>query len=275
LGSDIKSYGVSNLPNRLLSKNTAIASLIATLIAAPFFLVSRRNKKMEDLYIIAIGQRSFSSVKSQAAVKELAKFSGKQATKYLLQIANSQTSAILGSQKTAISALATRDDPSIADRLSSQLQLYESLDARMEIAKTLAKLPCEFECIHSILYYKERRWRGEPTIQEQFVDPNFEEGNANLEKEEQDISQLLDGVLVREQRQTIQVLVNIYGLGTLNPSVFALTLTQQLGLEQSCPLLTSSFKEMKKFPEVYYKGPTLKTSLALQALKCSGSDRQN
>jgi hypothetical protein len=257
-----------------MNKNTILASIVFTLIAVTVFFVSRRGREMEHLYLVATDPRTFDYGKCQAATKKLAEFPDKRATEYLLEIAtNSATSEILGTQKIAISKLATRNDPVIADRLSNQLQLSESLNIRLEVSKALTELPCESECIRSILYYQERRWHGEPTIQERLmVDANFaEQSNKQVERAEQEVSQSLNSVLVKEQPVTISVLVNIYGLGSLNPSLFALKTLQELGLQQSCPLLIRSFSEMKKLSEVGYKGPLPETHSAIEALKCPTS----
>jgi hypothetical protein len=99
-----------------------------------------------------------------------------------------------------------------------------------------------------------------------------EKVNTDLEKEEQNTSWLLNSVLVREQSQTIAVLMRIHGLGTIDPSVFALRTIHELQLHQSCPLLMQSFGEMNKLKIGGYHGPIAETQSDLEVLKCAPSE---
>ncbi len=229
-----------------------------------------QNQAMAQLYAEAADLSVFrSSVESQAAVRKLATYRGQRSTDMLLSLALQDNPVVPQVQIEAISALQERDDPRIAPALANLLQPHEGLDVRQSVATALQSLPCKGECIRAILHYLERIWRGEPNYEDRIVHgPGFEDAAASLRKDQQDLYSRLYSVLRREKVETLETLTEVHGIGGVGPSPFALNLLSRLGLQEACPLLLQSERQLKDFSAVFNNAPRQELRAALTSLNC-------
>ena len=166
--------------------------------------------------------------------------------------------------------MASRHDPSISAALASVLQPHEPLPTREAAANALRELPCMAECITSILHYLERVWQGELNYEDRSTfAPGFDESvKADLAKNQEALYQTLYGVLQRENRTTIEVLIRVYGLATDAPSKFAIDLLSRARLSDACPALLRSEMLLKQSSADSFRGPREELEATLHLLKC-------
>lgn len=233
-----------------------------------------RNSVIDRLYAEAAGYPPYlrGSNEAQAAVKKLATYRGQRSTSMLLDIAVGHGPAQLiwpDTQAEAIKALRERRDPEIAVTLANLLHPHEGLGTRQAVAAALKYLPCKGECIRSILHYLERIWRGEPNHEDRWVDSlDSSNGAIDLKKEEEAFYGDLYLVLRQEKTETLANLAEVYGLGSMDPSPFALDLVSRLGLDEACPYLLQSDQQLKKLSSEFYKAPREELSAAIASLNC-------
>ncbi len=250
-------------------------TLFAIIIVVPFAVngyFSYRDRQMDRLFEEASDPQFFrSSDEVTAAVKRLATYQGRRATQMLLSIALSDSPLInVGEARSAaMEALGKRGDPDVALALAKLLQPHEGLDTRQQVAAALQDMPCNTECAAVILHYLERVWRGEPNYEDRTVsawDP--QEGIAITHRDQQALYASLDKVLKREKVATLTDLAQVYGLGSDNPSLFALDLVSRLGLPEACPYLDQSEREFNNDSAELYKAPRKEVQAAIDSLKC-------
>jgi hypothetical protein len=75
-------------------------------------------------------------------------------------------------------------------------------------------------------------------------------------------------VLQREKVATLTDLEQVYGLGSADPSLFALDLVSRLGLPEACEYLRKSEEWMQSNPPGWYKGPDKELKAAIDSLRC-------
>jgi hypothetical protein len=248
-----------------------LTAVLLAIAAAAFLYDNYRNGVMARLYAEALGHPSYyrSSVESQAAVRNLATYRGRRSTSMLLNIALLQNPLAPGAQTEAIKALSERKEPEIAATLANLLQPHEGLGTRQAAAEALQNLPCNRECIGSILHYLERVGRGEPNEEDRTV---FPPGTETLRSQQQSSQQALYGtlysVLQREKIETLRNLVQVYGLGSDDPSPFALALVSRTQLHEACPYLLRSDQSIKRSPPGLYTNPPKELQAAIASLDC-------
>ncbi len=188
----------------------------------------------------------------------------------LLEIGLGHGPLVWGDTQTeAIKALGKRNDPDVALAMANLLQPHEGLATRQAATAALQYLPCNTECVGSILHYLERVWRGEPNYEDRTVRPSgFQDVTASLQRDQQTLYNSLYKVLQREQVATLTNLVKVYGLGSDAPSPFALELVSHLGLPEACPLLQQSDRAIEKLSPESYKAPRQELQAAIGSLKC-------
>lgn len=244
--------------------------VMATIAAAGY--LTYRNKAMDRLYAEAAGYPQFFRGTSQSteAVRKLAAYRGRRATGMLLNIALGEGPLVLGDTQTeAIKALGKRNDPDIALAMANLLQPHEGLATRQAAAAALQYLPCNTECVDSILHYLERVWRGEPNYEDRIVRAaGFQDVAASLQKDQQALYGELYKVLLREKVATLTNLMRVHGLGSVAPSPFALDLVSHLGLPEACPLLQQSDRAFEKQSPESYQAPRQELQAAISSLKC-------
>lgn len=245
-------------------------ALLAIAVVA-FLYDSYRNGVMTRLYAEAVGHPPYyrGSVESQAAVRSLAAYRGRRSTVMLLDLALRQNPLAPEAQTEAIKALRDRKDPDIAIALANLLQPHEGMGTRQAVATALKDLPCKGDCIRSVLHYLERVWRGEPNEEDRIV---FPPGTENLRSGQQTSQQVLYGtlysVLHREKIETLTNLVQVYGLGSDDPSSFALDLLSRIQLHEGCPYLLQSDQSIKNSPSGLYTAPPKELQAAIASLNC-------
>lgn len=216
-----------------------------------------RERRMDEIYARATGG---DTVEAQAAVRELSTYQGTRSTHMLLDLAEGKVPLPWPDvQAEAIRALASRQDPSIPIALANLLQPHVSLRVRGAAAEALGKLPCTAECVGAVLHYLERLWWGEPNSEDGTKPPEnpriqefYRNAKAGLAREQDGVYQALYGVLKRENRLTLENLVQIYGLGTAGPSKFALALVARIRLNEACPaVLRSEESASRVSPELF------------------------
>jgi hypothetical protein len=252
-------------------KLLALGGILLAIAVAAFLYNEYRAGVMARLYAEAAGYPPYyrGSIESQAAVKSLASYRGQRSTSMLLDIALRQNPLAPEAQTEAIKALSRRKDPQIALRLASLLQPQEGLDTRKAAAAALQNLPCNRECIASILHYLERIWRGEPNDEDRWVlPPGNERVIANYRAGQRATYDDLYSVLRREKRETFTNLVSVYGLGSDGPSPFALELVSRLELHEACPYLQESERQLKDLSPDRFKAPRQEIQDAIASLNC-------
>lgn len=239
-------------------------------LAAAGYL-SYRNNVIDRLYAEAgVDPRVFQGSQEAAdAVRRLATYRGQRSTEYLLALAVQTNVLAPDVQTEAIRALRERNDPTIAPALAALLQPHEGLKVRQSAATALQGLPCKGECIVSILHYLERMWRGDLNYEDRWVDSAGADGrNVDLKPEQESVYAALYSVLRREKFETVGALIKLHGLGSSDPSAFALDLLARLQIEEACPYLMESDRQLRELSPETYKAPRQELQAAIASLKC-------
>jgi hypothetical protein len=248
-----------------------VSIVVLVLVIAVLVVVSYRRQRTENLSRTGLGYDTADSSKSAAAVRELSRFRDQQATELLLKIAES--SLLPDSRETAIFALANRRNATIASRLVEDgLQPHNAIATRKAISVALQKLSCPEECIRGILHYRERIWQGQPNFEDQI---SSNPSSNYIQEQQAQLTELLNSVLIRENPTTLKLLMIIYGLGTANPSVFALKLIEQLHFQAACSELAASYSKIQSLASIGYKGPRSEIESALRSLNCTDVQKRS
>jgi hypothetical protein len=254
------------------------------LIRAAFFLGTAvsligcyayyRTLDMDRLYWRAVGYELFSSgvdsdpEKVTAAVRRIASYRGTHSTTLLLSIATAPPGSIVPpvARSEAIGALGQRNDPEVATALAALLQPWEDLDTRQDAAKAFQKLTCQEQCLLSVLHYLERIWRGEPNVEDRLI---FRIPGQQEEEQQRQrlVYEALYSVLRKTAVPTVRDLVIVYGVGSEDPSPFALDLVARAQLREACPVLLRSDQSLKHLQHLYAPAPPELVS-AIRELKC-------
>ncbi len=252
----------------ILGKLLVVCAVVAIAVLG---LLSYRKQAMDRLYAEAAGHPQFyrGSQESQDAVKKLATYRGQRTTDLLLALALQNNPLAPEAQTEAIRALREREDPRIAAALANLLQPHEGLNARQAVAVALKDLPCKGECILSIFHYLERIWRGDSNHEDRWVDSaEMTNGTASLKKDQQSLYSALHAVLRRERMETLGGLIKVHGVGSSDPSPFALDLLPRLQLHEACPYLLQSDRQIKNLSPEFYNAPRQELQAAITSLKC-------
>lgn len=175
-----------------------------------------------------------------------------------------------GVQSEAVKQLARRNDPRVAPALARLLQPHEDLNTREGVAAGLLEMPCGADCAASVLHYLERVQRGDPNDEDRIVDPSYvpKDAAARTRKEQQALYATLYAILKRNEWATLTNLGQVYGLGSEDPSLFALDLVSRAQLARACGLLLQSEREIEKMSPESYKAPREELRAAIASLKC-------
>jgi hypothetical protein len=152
--------------------------------------------------------------------------------------------------------------------LAVLLQPHQGLVVRREAAIALQKLPCNNLCVRAILHYLERTSQGQLNSEDLVVRPTgFDDVSISLKKDQTVVYNDLFAVLRREKGETLINLAEVYGLGSDDPSLFALELSSKLGIHEACPVLKQSDNAIKELSEPN-KAPRQAVQTALSSLQC-------
>ena len=252
---------------KTLKRLLALSAVVSVFIAGYLFY---RNKAMDRLYAEAEGYLPYyrGSRESQDAVKKLATYRGRRSTSMLLYIALRHNPLAPEAQTEAIKALRERQDSEIAAALANLLQPHEGLRTRQAAAAALKDLPCKGACIRSILHYLERIWRGELNYEDSILHAGSEDVAASLREDQKVLYGTLYSVLQREKSETLANLAEVYGLGSVNPSPFALDLVSHLGVHEACQYLLQSDRQLKDLSLESFKAPRQELQAAIGSLSC-------
>jgi hypothetical protein len=250
-----------------------LAGVAAAIVAAGYGWYGYREQQMDKLYAEASGTPPAfqGTVEAQAAVKKLATYRGERSTVMLLNIALGRTPFPWPDvQQEAMNALALRRDPGTSAALASMLQPHITLPTRQAAADALRNIPCTPDCVRSILHYLERIDEGEPNYEDRTSLPAGlnEAVKADSAKEQQALYQTLYAVLKRKAGATVQVLYEVYGIGTSAPSRFALALLSRMQFVGACPALQQSDRLLKRSSAESFSAPREELETTLHALKC-------
>jgi hypothetical protein len=213
--------------------------VVLTFVSAlTFIMLRQREAKQDELYEKVV--TNLGNPESHSAFNELITYRGAHARQLILKIARDESGLFDTMPTDAIRVLGQTGDSETADRLALLVRPWRGLAVRAAAADSLLKLPCSPECVHSLLDYKERKWRGDLSV-ETILDTDIP--NETREKENE-IDQKLDRLLLNNRRDTLRILIEIYGLGEIEVSPFALHLIRELKLTEACRLM----KADKSFP---------------------------
>ena len=218
-------------------RSCCVLIFLAALFAVGGFVVYR-NARMTSLFQTAFSPSS-STATAHEAIRALSRYDGSAATSLVVRIATNDQAFIDDRQIVAIEAVAQRKDPSALARLAFLLQPHVELGRRKAVAKTLEQGVCVEECIERILHYEERLWHGDVS-DEDTAGITDHLVLLQLAKEHALLIESLNQTLVHNQRMTVSVLRNIYGLGSPVPSAFALHVVETTRMRGACPLISGS-----------------------------------
>lgn len=196
----------------LRATRLVLGGIVLAIVAAAFLYDKYRTGVMDRLYAEAVGYPPYyrGSIESQAAVRKLATYRGQRSLTMLLDIALRPNPLAPDVQTEAIKALCGRKDSQVGVALARLLQPQQALDTRTAAAAALQNLPCNHECVASILHYLERIWRGEPNFEDRFVlPPGNERVLANYRAGQKAVYDDLYSILRREKKETFTTLVNV------------------------------------------------------------------
>ena len=227
-----------------------MAAIALSLVAAlTMTVMNLREAKMDQLYRTVL--TGIDSREQRAAFNKLVTYRGRHACKLVLGIARARNMLDGDIQIDAVRFLGERGDSETAQLLATLLSPYEGIAVRAAVADSLLKLPCFAQCVRSVLDYRERIWRGDPSLENMF-------GVASKEIDEQltQTDRKLDRLLLNHKRDTLAVLLETYGLGTIAVSPFALQEIEQLKLKEACEFLRVG-QGVKVTPDVAHLFPSL------------------
>jgi hypothetical protein len=222
----------------MIEKRSAYVLVFLVVCLAVGGFVVYRNARMTSFFQTALSPLS-STATAHEAIRALSRYDGSAATSLLVRIATNDQAFIDDRQIVAIEAVAQRKDPSALARLAFLLQPHVELGRRKAVAKTLEQGVCVEECIERILHYEERLWHGDVS-DEDTAGITDHLVLLQIAKEHALLIESLNQTLVHNQRMTVSVLRNIYGLGSPVPSAFALHVVETTRMRGACPLISGS-----------------------------------
>lgn len=216
------------------------------------------DQSLSQLAGIAMSGMSNTDVVHQIAVK------GKgEAVGYLARIAISPIAA-RENRITAIDELVRIGNPDAVAGVADVLAPHDPIDVREHAAKALVNSNCTERCLKAVLTYLYRVSSGETSLREQ---SKLASVRTEFVRQQQGIVDTLREVLCKHERETITILVTMYGLGTEEPSRFAVDTVGQLQLRQACDLLIQSEDYQQKLSKIAQSNPS-RTAEVIRELKC-------
>jgi hypothetical protein len=231
------------LPGRRL--NWILAGTIVLIfiigLAAALFEWARLSSLYNQVF-----DENLTSIQRAEAVRLISIRSCIMSRQFLVEIALDRQ-ADIDSRTEAARELSRCGSAHSSEDLSALLQPHVALILREAVAKTINEVGCTEICTASILHYLERDWHGETEMESRV------KGIEILPETKQEIHELaeaLESILVEHKVETYDVLNKIYGLGTPNPSHFAIHMVGTLKLREACGALQSPFRSVPPPPSL-------------------------
>jgi len=212
--------------------------VLAFVSTLTFTILRQREAKEDELYNKVV--TSFDTPESHSAFNELITHRGAHAHQLILKIATDNSGFIGSVQIDAIRFLGQTGDSETADHLALLVRPWRGVEVRAAAVDSLLNLPCSAECVHLVLDYKERMSRGDVSA-EAMLDSEIPN---EIRERENEVDQKLDRVLLKNKRDMLRSLIDIYGLGEIEVSPFALHLIRELKLTEACRFMRVD----KRFP---------------------------
>lgn len=217
--------------------------LSATCLATSVFVI-HRHFRMKRLLSVALSPLSDDPT-AAAAINQLARYTNSEATALLVKVAISDPRITDNRQVLAIGLIARRNDPEAFTALSNLLQPHINLGRREAVANALKDGICTALCIQSILHYEERLFFGVRDERNLIPDEPLDEPvKSIIERDHLRFVEDLNETLTRNSMLTLQVLRDVYGLGSDQPSPFALKTVETLQLRAACLPLAKSIRSL-------------------------------
>jgi len=259
----------SGLIGRFRQHRLAVAAVLLLALAA-MILSARRDREVNSLYAEAAGSPAQDSLLSKAAAKKLGAYGGAKATEALLAIALGNTpSDFVETRCEAIQSLHSRMNPQIAASLSALLKPHVPLLIRVEVSEALNTTSCNASCVGSTLHYLERVWWGDRDYEDRVVwPPEFRVFTRTEPEDHNRLRRNLYRVLKANQIEAVPLLRDVYGLGSIAPSTFAVVVAAEANLANACGLLLRSETALDKTPPEQLQGPRAELKKSVLALDC-------
>jgi hypothetical protein len=181
-----------------------VVVVLAFVSTLTFTILRLREAKQDELYEKVVTR--FDTPESHAAFNELVTYRGAHARQLILKLATDNSGFIGAVQIHAIRFLGQTGNSETADHLARLIRPWRGLEVRAAAADGLLKLPCSAECVHSVLDYKERMARGDFSV----VTMLSKEIPNEIREKENEVDQKLDRVLLKNKRDTLRSLIDIY-----------------------------------------------------------------
>lgn len=258
-------------PRRVVMQRV-IVSVVLTAAAVVWGVWRHREDTLNRLWTQVSGVQG--SDQALTAVREIATYGGERSTSMLLAIAYGHPGPLLtrDAQVEAVKTLSGRRDPQVSIAIAGLLRPQEILPIREAAAEYLQDGPCPDECIARMLHYLERVWYGELNLEDRkrypasFGDFGDRQRARDRDRQESAYIKVLRA-LRRRGTATIRVMVDVYGLNTRAPSVFALAILPGIRPHDACQVLLESRSQMGE-PDEFFDAPRKELAAAMQALKC-------
>jgi hypothetical protein len=184
---------------------------------------------------------------------------------HLLAVLASSDRASFTNRETAVSEIAKIGTEQAGEALAHLLVPHNSVILRQEAIRSLQSLPCSERCVESLLFYLCRRFFEGPSLRETGAQVlSLREQNAH---DEQELISSLDSILLQNRGETISVLYLSYGIGSAEPSPFAIDVVEKLQLPEGCDLLLRTERSQSQLKKYGVADPTM-TTKAIDRLGC-------
>jgi hypothetical protein len=218
-------------------KRALSAATVVILISAAAVISYRW---IQQLFIYsAVSDYGLTSLQHAAKVRQLSNNGCIFARSFLVSIALDHSSDI-DSRVEAVHELGRCGSLRTSNDIADLLQPHVSLIIRSAVANTIQVTGCPEKCVPKILHYLERDWRGETKLESRVKNAPFEP--PSYAQETQSVADALAHVLLDRKLETLDVLSQVYGLGSTNPSPFAVHIVAVLKLKEACGALQRPFK---------------------------------
>jgi len=210
---------------------------IGMFIAVGFAACRQSQSEDRERAFASVFELSRATTERVATVKRLAALPDERSRSMLLEIATSprlETPV----RVEAIEGLRNGDNGPASDALARLLQPHVPLSVRVAVAGYLRAHSCKWNCALSILHYSERISRGEKNRED--LAPGTTLAGAFVEDQGR-VTKDLEEALKRNKGFTLAVLMQVYGLGSTTPSLFAVETVTRLSLVEACSELENPF----------------------------------